>query len=161
MVHTPAELSAAFRGRGLRITPQRVAVFEALQHSTDHPSVESIHRTVASDIRSVSLRTVYQTLSDLTDMGEISRLEFGVDAARFDPNTDDHHHLMCDECGRITDVYLDVSVLDLAHVEGFQPIATKVFISGRCEHCAAADANATDHDRSDSNPTNTTARSKR
>jgi Fe2+ or Zn2+ uptake regulation protein len=135
-VRSPAQLTDSFRERGLRITPQRVAVFEALHGSSGHPTAESIYRSVAVDMPSISLRTVYQTLNDLTDMGEINRLDMGVDAARFDPNVDDHHHLMCDGCGRIIDTYLDISGLDLRDLAGFEPSRTEVFVSGRCEHCA-------------------------
>lgn len=137
-MQSPAELSDSFRERGLRITPQRVAVFEALHRSASHPTAESIYRTVASDMPSISLRTVYQTLNDLTEMGEINRLGLGVDAARFDPNVDEHHHLMCVECGLLTDAYLDVTGLDLGDLEGFQPTATTIVVSGRCERCATA-----------------------
>lgn len=142
-VRSPAELTSSFRDRGLRITPQRVAMFEVLHESTGHPTAESIYRTVKADMPSISLRTVYQTLNDLTDMGEINRLDVGVDAARFDPNVNDHHHLTCDECGRITDAYIDVSALDLTGLDGFQVDRTKVFVSGRCADCAGGEAATT------------------
>ena len=137
-VRSPVELTESFRERGLRITPQRVAVFEALYRSTGHLTAESVYQTVASGMPYISLRTVYQTLNDLTEMGEIKRLDVGSDAARFDPNVDEHHHLVCDECGLITDVYFDVSGLDLGPLEGFEPTRTKVVVMGRCERCAAA-----------------------
>ncbi len=137
-VRNPAELTDSFRQRGLRITPQRVAVFEALQGSTGHPTAETIYRMVSADMPSISLRTVYQTLNDLTEMGEIKSLDLGVEATRFDPNIDDHHHLVCDECGLIADVYLDVSGLDLDDLDGFTPAKTRVFVSGRCRDCTTA-----------------------
>ena len=154
-VRSPAELTASFRDRGLRITPQRVAVFEALHDSAGHPTAESIYQAVASDMPSISLRTVYQTLNDLTEMGEINRLDIGADAARFDPTVDDHHHLVCNECGRITDAYLDVTGLDLGDLDGFQPATTSVVVSGRCEACARAAAKRVPTGQPNTTPTPT------
>lgn len=135
-MRSPAELSASFRERGLRITPQRVAVFEALDGATGHPTAESIYQTVVLDQPSISLKTVYQTLNDLTDMGEIRRLDLGSAATRFDPNLDDHHHLVCDDCGVMIDTYLDVSGLELGELGGFQPSSASVLVSGLCASCA-------------------------
>ena len=57
----------------------------------------------------ISLRTVYQTLTDLIEMGELQPVTLGTGAARFDPNVADHHHGVCDVCGAILDVYVDGS----------------------------------------------------
>lgn len=150
-MRSPAELTDSFRDRGLRITPQRVAVFHALHDATGHPTAEAIYDTVAADMPSISLKTVYQTLNDLTEMGEINRLDVGTDAARFDPNVDDHHHLICEGCGAIADAYLDVSGLDLGDLAGFRPAATTVVVSGTCAACATGGG---DHEISpNTNPT--------
>jgi len=137
-MRSPAELTDSFRDRGLRITPQRVAVFEALDGSTGHPTAEAIYQTVVTDIPSISLKTVYQTLNDLTDMGEIRRLDMGSTATRFDPNIDEHHHLVCTSCGVMIDTYLDVSPIELGELDGFKPTGTSVFVSGVCEACATS-----------------------
>lgn len=154
-MRSPAELTTMFRQRGLRITPQRVAVFEALHERPDHPSAESVFQAVSADMPSISLRTVYQTLNDLTEMGEIRRLDLGGDAARFDPNTGDHHHLVCDECGRITDAYFDVDGIELGGLTGFTPVATKVVVTGVCDACALAGSTA-DPSRNPTTSTTTT-----
>ena len=59
---------------------------------------------------SISLRTVYQTLNDLAEMGEIQALDLGTGSTRFDPNIDEHHHLVCERCGLVRDVALDTGV---------------------------------------------------
>jgi len=142
-MRNPVELTDSFREHGLRITPQRVAVFEAMHQSVGHPSAESIYHTVVTDMPSISLRTVYQTLNDLADMGEIRRLDFGAKAALFDSNLDDHHHLLCSQCGLIIDAYLDLSGLRLSGLDGFQATGVSVFVSGLCEGCAAATTTTT------------------
>ncbi|MGI9605626.1 MAG: Fur family transcriptional regulator [Acidimicrobiales bacterium] len=141
-MRSPSELTDSFRDRGLRITPQRVAVFEALHDSAGHPTAESIYQSVVVEQPSISLKTVYQTLNDLAEMGEIRRLDLGSTATRFDPNLDDHHHLVCDDCGVMIDTYLDVSNLELGELGGFQPSSASVFVSGRCASCAATPATA-------------------
>ncbi len=67
----------------------------------------------------ISLRTVYQTLNDLAAMGELVQLELGTGSARFDPNLDAHHHLVCDRCGKVLDVDVDAS--DRAGAVGRSP----------------------------------------
>ena len=98
------ELTALFRSRGLRVTPQRQAIFRALTHATQHPTAEGVYAAVSTELPTISLRTVYQTLNDLSAMGELSVLNLGTGSTRFDPNLEPHHHLVCDVCGRIEDL---------------------------------------------------------
>jgi Fe2+ or Zn2+ uptake regulation protein len=134
-MRTPTELSARFRASGLKVTPQREAVFRALQGTDDHPTAESVHATVTAEMPTVSLRTVYQVLNDLAAMGEIHALELGTGAARFDPNVDAHHHLVCTSCGRVRDVYVDPVDVP-STVEGFVVTSAEVVFRGRCETCS-------------------------
>ena len=86
----------------------------------------------------ISLRTVYQTLNDLVSMGELQQLQLTSGSARFDRNTSDHHHLVCDVCGDVRDVYLgglaDVVVEGLG---GFQIATTDVVFRGSCSSCTS------------------------
>jgi Fe2+ or Zn2+ uptake regulation protein len=134
-VRSPAELTAAFRQRGLKITPQRQAIFRALHHNELHPSAEAVYADVVETMPAISLRTVYQTLNDLADMGELQALDLGTGAVRFDPNTDDHHHLVCDTCGAVLDVACDVSGLVAPGASGFRVERTQVVFRGRCGGC--------------------------
>lgn len=135
IVQSPAELVDSFRRRGLKITPQRVAIFEALQRDAGHPTAVTIHARVSADMPSISLRTVYQTLNDLVAMGEIQCHGIGLSAIRFDVNVDDHHHLLCNRCGEFTDTYLDVSGLEPADLGGFNVTRTSVILHGTCGRC--------------------------
>jgi Fe2+ or Zn2+ uptake regulation protein len=137
-VHTPAELTESFRRHGRKITPQRVAVFNVLHRNDTHPTAESVYDTVAADMPSISLRTVYQTLNDLAAMGEIRSLDLGTGSMRFDPNTGDHHHLVCDRCGTIRDVLADVAGVTPDRLDGFVVETTHVIFRGVCESCCAA-----------------------
>ena len=143
-MRTPTELTAAFRHRGLKITPQRQCIFRILHGNGSHPSAEAVYEAAVAEMPSISLRTVYQTLNDLAEMGEIHALDVGTGAVRFDPNVDDHHHLVCDVCGMVRDVELDTSRLRLPAdaLDGFGVRTVDVVFRGRCTACAAIGANA-------------------
>mgnify|MGYP001813817697 CR=1 FL=1 len=90
----------------------------------------------------ISLRTVYQTLTDLTAMGELRQVTFDAGPGHFDPNTSDHHHAVCDRCGLIADVYVDdADRLDGAGLDGFAVASTSIVFRGLCASCAG-DASA-------------------
>ncbi len=132
-------LTAQFRAQGLKVTPQRQSIFRALASTTAHPTAEAVYATVSAEMPTISLRTVYQTLNDLTAMGELSALDVGTGSTRFDPNIEPHHHLVCDACGRITDLHADfpgVAVPTRGEAEGFQVLATEIVFRGRCADCA-------------------------
>jgi Fe2+ or Zn2+ uptake regulation protein len=138
-MRTPDELTERFRRRGLKVTPQRQCVFRALHANPHHPSAESVYEVVRAEMPTISLRTVYQTLNDLAAMGELHQLELGTGSARFDPNLDPHHHLVCDRCGQVIDVYADASSLDVPADQrrGFTITTTQVVFRGTCADCAS------------------------
>lgn len=134
---TPAELTDLFRAEGLKVTPQRQAVFRVLFGNEVHPSAEAVHAEVTKELPMVSLRTVYQTLNDLAAMGELGHLHVGTGSTRFDPNLDPHHHLVCESCGRVVDLrvaYPEVVVPAEAQ-EGFTITSTEIVFRGRCASC--------------------------
>jgi len=136
-VKTPAELTELFRARGLKVTPQRQAIFHVLHGESTHPTAEAVYDAVSDSMPTISLRTVYQTLNDLAAMGEVQALDLGTGSARFDPNLDSHHHLVCEDCGRVVDIYADVSAVRVSGAQrhGFTIDSTEVVFRGRCPEC--------------------------
>ena len=141
---TPAELTELFRARGLKVTPQRQAIFRVLHGEKAHPTAEWVYEAVGKSMPTISLRTVYQTLNDLAAMGEVQALDLGTGSARFDPNTDAHHHLVCEACGRVVDAYADASAVRVSGPQrhGFTISSTEVVFRGTCPTCKRKEGNA-------------------
>jgi Fe2+ or Zn2+ uptake regulation protein len=140
-MRSPAELTQRFRDRNLKVTPQRQAVFRVLHENPTHPTADAVYEAVVSGMPTISLRTVYQTLNDLVDVDEIHRIELGTRSARFDPNVEaSHHHLVCDGCGLVCDVFADTDGLipPGGTPPGFEISGTDVVFRGVCEDCAAS-----------------------
>ncbi len=133
----PDQLVAAFRASGRKVTPQRLGIFRILFDDPTHPTAEAIHARVVAEMPSVSLRTVYSTLHELSEMGELQQLDLGTGSARFDPNVDDHHHLVCGDCGSVQD--LDASFPGVALADdnrfGFAVDSTEIVFRGTCRRC--------------------------
>lgn len=89
-------LTEALRKSGIRITRQRAALLEIIANSEDHPDALELHRRAAKDVPSISLSTVYRTLSALEDHGVIQRHNFHGDMARFEHAETEHHDHMID-----------------------------------------------------------------
>ncbi len=93
----------ACRRNGLKVTHQRLEIFRELARDRSHPSVESVYRRVKERLPTVSLDTVYRTLSTFEHLGLISRVQSLETVARYDPNPAPHHHLVCVRCRAIQD----------------------------------------------------------
>lgn len=141
-MRTPEELTALFRERGLKVTPQRQCIFRALHGNQSHPTAEAVYATARAEMPTISLKTVYSTLNDLASMGEIHQLDLGTGSSRFDPNNGPHHHLVCTECGTVRDLHVDVEGLELPRgaLGGFTIGSAEVVWRGRCRECSRARA---------------------
>ncbi len=140
-MRTVEDLTERFRARGLRVTPQRQAIFRLLHGDASHPTVETLYERARTDMPTISLKTVYQTVHDLESMGEVELIHLGTGSVRVDPNVESaHHHLICTVCGRVRDVLLDVRDLRLAARDrrGFTVSDVEVHFRGVCEDCASS-----------------------
>jgi Fe2+ or Zn2+ uptake regulation protein len=139
-VKTADELTELFRTQGLRVTPQRQAIFRLLHGNDRHPTVDSLYDSARSEMPTISLKTVYQTVHDLEALGQVSLLDLGTGSVRVDPNVEaDHQHLVCGSCGLVRDVPLvDVPRLPARYRRDFRADAVEVIFRGVCDDCATA-----------------------
>ncbi len=132
-------LTSIFREQGLRVTPQRQAIFRLLEGNASHPTVESLFDRARADMPTISLKTVYQTVHDLEALGEVRVLDLGTGSVRVDPNVeDDHHHLLCTHCGRVRDLPVDFTGLHVPprYRRDFTIDDVQVIFRGHCADCS-------------------------
>jgi len=134
-IHLVEEL----RQKGLRMTPQRLMIVEAVENSMDHISAEEIYAQVIKKYPNVNISTVYRTLDTLAEMKLVTRTDLGDGRVRYHPaDKGHHHHLVCRECGAIID-------LDERALAGLQETLLRDYnfiadlrhlgITGRCVKC--------------------------
>jgi Fe2+ or Zn2+ uptake regulation protein len=139
-----AHFTHILRGRGLRVTGQRLAVYRALTEHGRHLTAEEVHARAGRALSTISLTTVYKILHELVELGEARRVDLGDGSARFDPNTEPHAHLVCRRCGRAEDLPAGdyhVGVPAVA-ARGYRVLDHAVIFYGLCPRCRAAVAEA-------------------
>jgi Fur family peroxide stress response transcriptional regulator len=141
-MQTQQELVELLRNWSVRITPQRLAIAEAVLNSTDHPTVQQIYERVRDHFPSMTLATIYSTLGVLVRSGLVQELPFQK-MSRYEPNMDPHVNLVCIQCETVMDAdagqeavaRLRNRILDQSD---FEVAWQRVDFYGWCPRCAAA-----------------------
>lgn len=122
----------------LKRSKQREAIKEFLAARTDHPTADTVYMNIRRDFPNISLGTVYRNLSLLASLGEITKMTLGDGADHFDWNTAPHYHVVCTECGCITDLPMEIvkDMNDLAarYYDG-EIDGHNVYFYGKCAAC--------------------------
>jgi len=92
---------------GLKVTPQRIAVYKALINIKDHPTAEMVKRYISKKHPSISLGTIYNTLESFVEKGLIEKIKTEDDVMRYETVLENHHHLYCQKTEDIADYYDD------------------------------------------------------
>ena len=132
-------LGRLVRARGGRLTPQRVAIYEAVVGRTTHPSVEAVHEAVRERFPAVSRATVYTTLALFAGLGLVQ--EVGGRIRRYDGRPERHVNLVCERCGEVTDVAdprLEALERRTALRAGFDIRSARFELHGVCPRCRAS-----------------------
>ncbi len=96
-------LRSICRKSGIKLTPQRLEIFKEISEAEDHPSAEALYARLKKRMPTISLDTIYRTLATFERLGLIKKVHVLYDQARFDPDTDSHHHFICTRCKKIID----------------------------------------------------------
>jgi len=141
----PEQLAQVFRDSGLRLTHQRLEIYRELLESKDHPTAEQLYRRLRRRIATLSLDTVYRTLTTLVTHGMVKRIETAESQARFDAVGKRHHHAICKRCNGIMDFHwplLDEAPLpeEVGSWGRFDGASAVVY--GICAACLARDGEA-------------------
>jgi Fur family ferric uptake transcriptional regulator len=130
------------RRRNVRWTNQRQAIVETFVSCDDHLTVEELHRRVRLSDPTVSAATVYRTINMLTEIGVALKRQFGSGSAVFERSfgKDHHDHLVCTQCGSITEFHHEIIEKmqeEVAGKHGFELVSHRLELYGSCAVCVA------------------------
>jgi len=133
-----ASIIEKLRKQRLKLTPQRMAIIDALVEKTSlHPGASLIYKEARKRVKSLSLSTVYATLNELSRLGIIKMLEFDKMENRYEGNITAHVNLICKGCRKIMDYKLPVSInpKEVARKARFWVVDTRLEYYGYCQNC--------------------------
>jgi Fur family peroxide stress response transcriptional regulator len=127
----------ALKAHGMRVTPQRIAIYSTLMASDEHPTVEAIYEQVLAKCPSISLNTVYTTLCTMADVGLIRHVDAGDGLCRYDGNPRPHVHVVCSNCRKVDDLDVEAKLdrRDIARRSGYDIDDVAVYFYGLCPNC--------------------------
>jgi Fe2+ or Zn2+ uptake regulation protein len=131
------EITARMKEKGLRITPQRYAVYANLLSRHDHPTVEDILSEINKELPIASKASVYSALTVLRGVGLVDEVLLDEGVTRYDGRVTPHHHCICNRCGTIADLDWEVfgNILRQPLPQGFQFQTYQVTVKGLCRSC--------------------------
>lgn len=133
-----AETKELLLQKGIRPSPQRVAVFEEVYHHTTHPSVEMVYNALREKLPTLSRTTVYSTMQLLAEKNLILEVRDGEGEIRYDGFTQFHAHFRCRHCNGLYDIDV-VGNHDKPFVrmpEGYVPDEEQLIYYGLCPNCS-------------------------
>lgn len=95
------------KNSSLKITPQRIAVLEALNNLRNHPTADKIKEYVVKHHPNIAVGTIYKTLETFVEKGLVKKVKTEKDIMRYDAVIDRHHHLYCEDTEHIEDFFDD------------------------------------------------------
>ena len=135
-MHTP--LLERLQARGYRLTAQRRVVAQVLEGENVHLTADEVLDQAQALLPEISRATVYSTLQQFTEMGEVRELSLDGRSKRYDPNiAPAHHHLVCDGCGSVFDVAhgIEAPALPVAQQHGMTITSAEIVYQGTCADC--------------------------
>lgn len=136
--HELEESIAALRRAGVRITLQRQAIIRYLIASHSHPTADEIYQALSPDFPNISVATIYNNLRVFKSIGIVKELTYGDASSRFDFNTHNHYHVICEKCDKIVDFHypqLDEVEQLAQHITEFDVTHHRMEIYGICKEC--------------------------
>ena len=132
---TAKEMATALCERGIRPTPQRLAVYEFLCLHPVHPSADTVYEAVVEQNPHFSRTTVYNSLRALMQAGLVQELSMDTEEKHYDANVSLHGHFHCRHCGAITDFPLEPTMVQSLTPDGYTALGQGIYLSGICPAC--------------------------
>lgn len=132
------QIAQKLRSEGFKVTPQRLAIFQALYDFDKHPNAESIYRNLHPSYPTMSLATVYKTMEIFEKIGLVRILNVGGDSCRYDYDVSPHPHIRCAVCGRIDDLK-GIDIEEIHHtvhaMSDYEVLGGQISFEGICPKC--------------------------
>lgn len=120
----------------LKITFQREKILEYIIFNKEHPTAEMVYKYIVKKIPHISKTTVYNNLKSLAKANLINPIKFiGETEVRYDGVVDNHHHFVCEKCGKIYDLNLSCKHMNKKEVEGHKVENIYAYFVGTCKKC--------------------------
>ncbi len=138
---TVQDLRRRLHRQGRRLTPQRAAILESLRQLRTHPTAEELLDRMRETMPQLSLGTIYRNLQILVKEGFALKLPSSHGSHRFDGDASRHHHVVCECCGHVEDVFLARApevLRRVAQMTGYDVYPREMIFHGRCPACRNA-----------------------
>lgn len=130
------EIAQQISSSGLKVTPQRIAIMQALEKSRIHPTAEELYKEISPTIPGLSVTTIYNTLDSFVEKGLVCRVKTDSGSMRYDRVSEHHHHLYCASSDRLEDYYDDEldkmlkAYFEKKQIEGFRISDVRLQLTG-------------------------------
>ncbi len=122
-----------------RLTPQRVLLFDIIQHNHGHLHVEELYKIARKKDSSINLSTVYRTMNEFKKAGVVHELHLEEDHHHYETGEKEaHHHLICGKCGTVIDFLwkkIDAIKKDIAKKYDYSIYHVRLQATGLCQRC--------------------------
>ena len=120
----------------LKATPQRSAIAEALDHY-GHLSIDALYEQLKQKLPSLSLATIYKNLHAMIEKNFVAEVKLPGAKSVFELVKEQHSHLLCEKCGMVEDIHMDVDpmIIDAQERSGFTIEKIDIVLTGRCSKC--------------------------
>jgi Fur family transcriptional regulator, ferric uptake regulator len=127
------------KAHGVRVTPQRAIILDAVEHMSEHFTAEDVYAAVQMVSSYINIATVYRTLELLKELEMVTDSDMGAGATHYALRTHGpHHHAICRVCGRSFEfphTLLETPIARLNAEYGFVADAHHVVVFGWCAGC--------------------------
>lgn len=135
-------ITQILKEKNLKLTPQRLSIYNMLYNTTEHPTVDTIYKSLIEQNPTMSLATVYKNLDSLKKVGLVTELNIGEDSFRYDANCQSHMHFYCNSCKQVLDVphtdLINPLKDEIENTLDFDIDREQLFFYGTCSKCKNA-----------------------
>ena len=126
----------SLKSHQLKVTPQRIEIATALMHY-GHLSIERLYEILRAKFPSISLATIYKNLNIMGESAFVQEVKIPNAKSVYELTKETHSHLVCNECGEVQDIILDLSHMShaAAQISHFQITKADLVFSGICKNC--------------------------